>query len=292
MTVINCMCCGATEGELIHSRLTSVYSKDKWSVVKCKSCGNIVTLPVPDRKILNDIYSNTYLYPVHHLILGEKRMRARDLAKYIRKILPEKGKKIFEAGCMYGYLIGELKSDYVVKGIEIGEESVKVCKSNGLDVLDISLENYLADYDEKFDVIVLSHVFEHLLSCDTILEQLASRLNSSGIIILCIPNSDSVTRKIFGRFWGWWQVPVHINHFSELPLRVLAERKQLKVDYLRRKGGDSLMLLLNLINIFRFHNQSKPPGTLQKFIIRIFSAVFRYWYYVGNEELTVVMKRK
>jgi hypothetical protein len=106
-----------------------------------------------------------------------------------------------------------------------------------------------------------------------------------------VPDSRSITRKIFGRNWGWWQVPVHINHFSERPLHALARRTGLHVTGVRHKGGDSLMLLLNFINIFRFHKQSEAPGKWQKIIIKIFTGIFRFWYFIGNEELTVIMKR-
>ena len=192
---------------------------------------------------------------------------------------------------MYGYLLTELQNNYRVKGIEIGEEAVDYCQRKGLDVHDSSLEHYLLNNNEKFDVIVLSHVFEHLLDCDKILKQLAERISEDGKIILLVPNSHSVSKIVFGRYWGWWQVPVHINHFSKNPLSVLAGRLGLKISFTRSMGGDSLMLLLNFINIFRFHKKA-TPGRMQKIIIRLWTHVFRYWYFLGNEELTVVIQKK
>jgi SAM-dependent methyltransferase len=290
MSEFSCRCCLGKEGNIIYSGLTSVYSSSNWSVTECSNCRNILTIPVPDRKLLEDIYSNTYLYPVHHLILSEKRMRAKSLAKHIGRNTA-KGKTIFEAGCMYGYLLSELKDEYKVKGIEIDEEAVDFCKRNHLDVEDSSLEDYLINHTDKFDVIILSHVFEHLLSCDEVLQKLSDRITDDGKIILLVPNSNSLSRKLFGRYWGWWQTPVHINHFSLNPLNVLAKRLGLKITANKTNGGDSLMLLLNFINLFRFHKKNSP-GHFQKIIIRIWTAIFRYWYYFGNEELMVVIQKE
>lgn len=292
MNELKCSCCGGSNLTIVYENMTSVYSSNRWKIARCNTCTNYITLPVPDENTLHDIYSNTYLYPVHRLILGEKKMRARRLARFINKTITDNtNKKIFEAGCMFGYLLSELKNNNSVKGIEIGEDAVGYCSAQGLDVINISLEGYLLNYHEKFDYIILSHVFEHLLECDKILSQLEARLNPSGKIILCVPNSASLSRKIFGRNWGWWQVPVHINHFGEQSLRVLADRKNLRIENIRFMGGDSLMLLLNFINLFNFRKKG-VPGIFQKAVIGICTTIFRYWYYVGDEELTVVLVRK
>ena len=116
MLDIYCQCCGGKSGKLVYSGLTSVYSADSWSVVECTECRNIITSPAPEQKLLDKIYSSVYMYPVHLLALGEKKMRSRSLAAHIRKIYPpSKNKNVLEAGCMYGYLLNELKNDYNVK---------------------------------------------------------------------------------------------------------------------------------------------------------------------------------
>ncbi len=287
---IKCACCKGDRGNVLYTGLTSVYSDIPRDLVECNSCKNILTIPVPDEKQLKEIYSNTYLYDVHLLALGEKKFRSVEMSRFLRKNFPsEKYKKVFEAGCMYGYLLTELKNDYSVKGIDIGNDAVTYCKNLGLDVSDISIENYLSQYKETFDIIILSHVFEHLLSPENVLVQLKERLNPGGKLILCVPNSNSICRKLFGRYWGWWQVPVHINHFNLSAMNEIVKRNNLAIEKARYKGGDSLMLLLNLINLFGFRSKNKSPGVFQKTIIFLFTTFLRYWYYIGNEELTVVI---
>ena len=290
---IKCCCCNGEMGNYIFRGLTSVYSEQPWNIVECSVCKNIITLPVPTASQLNKIYSDTYLYSIHLLGLNEKKFRSRCIAKFIRNICDKKNNNsILEVGCMFGYLLNELKNNFNVKGIEIGEDAVLFCQNTGLDVKNISIENYLLQNDEKFDLIILSHVFEHLLTPEKILSQLSNRLKSGGKLIISVPNSNSFNRKLFGRNWGWWQVPVHINHFQKSALVKMTCNAEMKIEKVRYKGGDSLMLLLNLINFFGFRNKKSGLSFLKKSIIKLFTFLFRYWYFIGNEEITVVMVKK
>ena len=290
---IKCCCCNGEMGNYIFRGLTSVYSDQPWNIVECSVCKNIITLPVPTASQLNKIYSDTYLYSIHLLALNEKEFRSRWMAKFIRNISDKKNNNsLLEVGCMFGYLLGELKNNFNVKGIEIGEDAVLFSQNTGLDVKNISIENYLLQNDEKFDLIILSHVFEHLLTPEKILSQLSNRLKSGGKLIISVPNSNSFNRKLFGRNWGWWQVPVHINHFRESALVNMTRNVEMKIEKVRYRGGDSLMLLLNLINFFGFRNKKSGLSFLKKSIIKLFTFLFRYWYFIGNEEITVVMVKK
>ena len=46
--------------------------------------------------------------------------------------------------------------------------------------------------------------------------------------------------------WGWYQVPVHLFHFSQPALRALAQDAGFSVDQLSAHGGDSLFVLMTL----------------------------------------------
>lgn len=286
----HCPCCDSTNLKSVYENLSSVYSPGPWNIAECLSCGNLITLPVPQQEMLDEIYNEKYFYSVHKLILNEKKYRSVQLANYLRKTYgSNQSKELLEIGCMYGYLLDELRNDFTVSGIEIGDDAVNYCVNRGLNVKKSSLANYFAGEIKLYDVIILSHVFEHLLEPGKVLAELKKRLTPGGSIILLVPNSTSFSRKINGRNWGWWQVPVHVNHFSESALRKLAFNNELKVTGIRKQGGDSLMILLNFMNLFSYRSKKSEPGNFQKNVIGIFSAMFRYWYAVGDEELTVIL---
>ncbi len=285
---IYCVCCGNTKGEMFLKGLDSVYSENPTDIIRCYSCGNLISSPILSDSELQKIYSTTYLYPVHLLVLGEKKLRARGLAKKVRKLFSNnRDFNIMEIGCMFGYLIELLKEDYSVKGIDIGTDAVRYCKSKGLDVENMSAESFTQNDKGKYDVIIISHVLEHLSDPFEVLTKLKERLKEGGRVIILVPNSNSMQARLFGRFWGWWQVPVHVNHFNRSSLSALAKRSGYELRSVSYKGGDSLMILLNFINLFRFKNKNEGPAFLQKTVIRIFSIIFRFWYFLGNEEITV-----
>src|SRR5213079_3263654 len=94
------------------------------------------------------------------------------------------------------------------------------------------------------------HVLEHLLEPDEVLKKLQTILEPDGKIIISVPNTQSFCVNLFGSRWGWWQVPVHVNHFNISAMEQLAKKCGYKIECTRIKGGDSLMILLNFINIF------------------------------------------
>jgi SAM-dependent methyltransferase len=288
---INCVCCKGKEAELLYTGIRSVYTDKPYSIVCCVQCGNGITYPEVSREELSKIYSETYLYPVHLLALGEKKYRSRSLAAFIRKQATSADHPdLLEVGCMFGYLLDELKNEYSVSGIDIGEKAVDYCRKRGLDVQLNSVENYIKKNTKKFDIIILSHVLEHLLHPDEVLISLRRILKPGGKIFILVPNYRSVTAGIFRKYWGWWQVPVHVNHFCSGSISFLAERSGYKVRRIKKNGGDSLMLLLNFINLFSYKNKNQEPGSLQKLLIRLITVLFRYWYHAGNEELLVQLE--
>jgi len=289
---IVCPCCGHQQYQLVYSGMTSVYSTQPYSIYRCTTCEDHITWPLISAEELNRIYEQTYLYPVHLLAMGEKKFRSRQLADFIRSGIPSgTSKKILEVGCMFGHLLEELKNEYEVRGIDIGHEAVTFCREKGLNVDLISAEDFVQKNHQQFDLIVLSHVLEHLLDPSDVLKKFNSFLNPGGKIIVLVPNQASFCRKFFGRYWGWWQVPVHVNHFSINAMKKLSEKTGYKISAQRFRGGDSLMLLLNFVNLFRFRSTNKAPGNFQRTVIRIFTGVFRSWYFISNEEMCVVLSQ-
>ena len=138
---------------------------------------------------------------------------------------------------MFGYLMEELRSNYLVKGIEIGTQAVRHCQARGLDAAQISLESYLQTDEATFDIIIMSHVLEHLRHPDKDLQKLRDRLNPGGVLVILVPNHDSISARLFGRYWGWWQVPVHFNHFNRSALEHLARRSGYHVNRVRSEAA-------------------------------------------------------
>lgn len=82
---------------------------------------------------------------------------------------------------------------------------------------------------EKFDLIVLNQVIEHVPDPRALLRIVKERLSPGGRIVLSFPNVASWQRKLSGRRWINWHVPYHQHHFTLQSFTILAKREGLSV---------------------------------------------------------------
>lgn len=234
-----CTVCGEEAASVYRSGVTSVYSRKKYDVAHCAACGHYFTSPAPESAELDDIYTNKYSYDAHSLIDAEKRMRARNYANFIARL--EGANSALEVGCMHGLLLQELKRRGLkVAGVELDPEAVRYCRDHGLDVVQSSIEDHLEKAGNQHDIIIMSHVIEHIADPRKQLDGLRQRMADGGRLVLITPNSQAPTRRWFGRYWGYWQVPVHINHFNEQSMAELLKRSGFELVETRYYGADSL----------------------------------------------------
>ena len=104
--------------------------------------------------------------------------------------------------------------------------------------------------ESSFDLIVMTHVLEHLSKPKEILEQLGSLLNPCGQLLLVVPNAHSFTSRILRGTWGWWQTPLHLFHYTLNGLHVLLKTPRFEIKITKYRGADSLFLLQSLRNLF------------------------------------------
>jgi len=165
-------------------------------------------------------------------------------------------KKLLEIGTGAGQTINWFEENgFSVMGIEPDAKSVELINrrlKHGHCVTGFAEEISL---DEKFDIIWLSHVFEHLIRPDLFLEKCKDSLNDDGIIFVEVPNCENET-----------VLQLSIDepstfHFSKRSLEILG-----------RKQG------YNIIKSDYFRSPTLVEGGLNKIIKKIFSKNL-YSYY-------------
>ncbi len=283
-----CSVCGKSTASPYYKNVKSVYSSKAYDIMHCTNCSHFFTDPVFTQQELDDIYANKYSYDAHSLIEREKRMRAKKYADYIADL---KGvSSALEVGCMHGLLLTEMmKNGLKVSGVELDEAAVEYCKQQGLDVTQSSIENHLAKAGKRHDdVIIMSHVIEHIVDPKAQLVELRKRMADTGRLVLITPNSKAPTRKLFGRYWGYWQVPVHINHFNLDSMKYLLEDAGFTITDSKLYGGDSLFFLSSLANLLGASNNTQHLSVPKRLLVKIATVVLRPWYFVGKEDMVVV----
>lgn len=126
------------------------------------------------------------------------------IPKYIIEELPKnKNAKILDIGCGFGQMIRKTKElGYTdISGIDINKNSVEYCKSVNLNVSLISdLQTFLDSSNVKYDMIIMSHIIEHLKKEEIIpiLESMyTNALADNGQVIVLTPNAQAA----IGAYW-------------------------------------------------------------------------------------------
>ena len=282
-------CRGTTRSDV--ARPASTYApRGEYGVATCERCGSGRTVPVPQPDELNAFYAKEYSYDAHLLIAAEKRWRARHI---LDAALPSGAKRVLDVGCMYGYLLEEAKARGVkdAMGVELSAGPAKAAVANGLDVFCGSIGDFAKKEPGKFDLIVAQHVLEHVPDPVDFLECARSLLAPGGKVCIAVPNYDARARKIFREAWGWYQVPVHLHHFGSRGLASVLEDAGLRVERTERRGGDSLFVLMTLLQSLGkmpSSSDTKAPSAVGRALVRTASALLRPYYFVGDDEELVV----
>ncbi|MFZ1743453.1 MAG: class I SAM-dependent methyltransferase [Pontixanthobacter sp.] len=126
--------------------------------------------------------------------------------------------RLLDVGCGSGERMLEFQSfGWQVAGLEFSDEAAKASQSVGLDIRTGSIES--TDFaPESFDCITFYHSLEHVYDPATSLAAAHRLLKPGGQLLVAVPNFGSSERRIFGRNWGWLQMPTHLFHFSKQTL--------------------------------------------------------------------------
>jgi SAM-dependent methyltransferase len=110
------------------------------------------------------------------------------------------------------------KSGYRAVGIEPSSSLVETARERGLEV---NLGTFpCSKVTDKFDLITLVDVIEHLNNPSTLIELIGQNLSKSGSILISTPDVSSKFAKLMK--WNWWHFRVaHIGYFDFQTLDLL-----------------------------------------------------------------------
>ncbi len=77
---------------------------------------------------------------------------------------------------------------------------------------------------ETFDVIIASHSVEHVPDPARLFRAFFTALKRGGRLVIEIPNADAAALDIYGKYYYYLTLPVHLNIFSPRSLELMARR--------------------------------------------------------------------
>lgn len=154
-----------------------------------------------------------------------------------------KGKKVLDYGCGVGDFLEHLqKNGYDVLGMEPNDSAKKIAQSKIGTEKVTSTE--LEQNDQKFDIITLWHVLEHIPNLNEIIIQLKNHLTEDGRLIIAVPNHKSYDAAYYGKYWAAYDVPRHLWHFSATSMNKLFNNFGMKIESTHPMKLDSFYVSL------------------------------------------------
>ncbi len=232
-TVIACPICNGKKFDSFYKCIDYTKSKEEFSLVKCTECNFLITSPRPNSNSLSQYYeSENYISHTNNsknfIDYIYKRVRSITLKWKLNLIKRYKHNgNLLDYGCGTGEFLNVCQlANWQSNGIEPAQVARQ--KASNLTKLPIAESlNQLAS--EKFDVITLWHVLEHVEDLNEKISELKGCLAEGGIILIAVPNYESLDAKKYKSSWAGYDVPRHLWHFNQPTMRSLLIKHGLKL---------------------------------------------------------------
>jgi SAM-dependent methyltransferase len=200
------------------------------SIIRCGSCKSLYQDPMPTSDEVHGFYSSDYqnytttsvplLSQIDHAY--QRRQSASFISRHGRDAA------VLDFGCGQGGFLRALSAngctqlagfDFVlyeeleeVEGVQFSDDIEAILRSG-----------------QRFDVIRMRHVIEHLTDLDGMMGALAELLRPGGQIVGETPNGAHYTTDLMGQYWGPLHYPYHTVLFSVEGLGYAADRWGLRL---------------------------------------------------------------
>ncbi|TNF48854.1 methyltransferase domain-containing protein, partial [bacterium] len=161
----------------------------------CKHCGNVQQMEYYDNDTLDDFYANYYrdIYSDQSPqdLFEEQLTRGSSILSFVTHFIPKSG-HILEIGTGAGGILKVFieAGAYEVNGLDFDERYIEYGRSQGIEITRGGLEN-VGD-GKKFDLIIISHVLEHIVDPSAFLKATRKLLKENGKIYIEVPSLNHV----------------------------------------------------------------------------------------------------
>lgn len=234
---MQCPCCSSNGISKKQSYLGKSKTFQGKALFECSSCQLVFALPAPTTAELSHYY-NTYWDGEVAIVspstveyyLAQSISRIRYIKQYVNI---EKNSHVLDVGAGAGTIADALKKE----GIECYYNAVEPDNTQRNNLA--KKHNFFCGYREigeipnknKFDLIILSHVLEHVIDPHNFIEELISFLSPNGSLFIEVPNQDYKYKNI---------IEPHLLFFNQTSLLkcIEAHGKVVNITSVGKKIGD------------------------------------------------------
>jgi 2-polyprenyl-3-methyl-5-hydroxy-6-metoxy-1,4-benzoquinol methylase len=247
----SCFLCGKAGQQLYRGLVDWLFSAPgTWGMRSCADCEVAWLDPQPAIEDIPNLYSSYYTHvaapsqvtfgklrqEISRAVLSRLGYSVDHSDKLLSRLLSRVGPiaranaldvlglhaadigSLLDVGCGNGYFMERMRSlGWSVTGVDPDPSAVSYTASRGLAVF----QGGVADVPDeaRFDVIVLSHVIEHVPDPIQLLRDCERRLRPGiGRLIITTPNAGSLGHRWFKPHWRGLEIPRHLILFSATAL--------------------------------------------------------------------------
>lgn len=235
---------------LNHSEITDyAVSNEVFILCKCSNCQLLFTNPRPSENDIGPYYNFSEYYSHEDKAKNitqwiYQKVRNYSISKKVESIavLKETG-NLLDYGCGTGEFLNAAKNKgWKVAGVEPNEKARNQANLKLKNKVKTSVHELKKD--ANFDIITLYHVLEHIHELRKTVKKLINHLESSGYIIIAVPNHESWDSKSYGKHWAGWDVPRHLYHFNQQSMESFKREFGLELKEVRPMKFDSFYVSL------------------------------------------------
>lgn len=191
-------------------------------VSECLDCGFIFNDNEIDVESLSEFYTKENFYFTENSF-GTGGRDINRYETYLTCLTPylKHESIIVDVGCGKGQLVKYLidKGFTNARGVELDKRMVEIATQQGIPVHEGTASKLLLNAN-SIDLLIYTHVFEHLWDLDYAIEQAGKCLKSDGMLFVEVPDASNYSQaRVFDFFWV--SVAEHINHFNDYYLESL-----------------------------------------------------------------------
>jgi 2-polyprenyl-3-methyl-5-hydroxy-6-metoxy-1,4-benzoquinol methylase len=163
--------------------------------------------------------------------------------------------KVLDVGCGSGYFLESIRENVAkVAGVEKNNEERDFVN----DYLKIPCYKNYTTINEKYDVIVLNQVLEHVYNPSLLLRNLTTVLSDEGVFVIEVPNASNPLVALYNNrsFTDFWFQEPHLWYFNQKTLKLILE-KAFGENYVAKIESSQETSFLNHFN-WVFYNKKSP----------------------------------
>ena len=249
---MQCRLCGNSELKLFYTQ----GNEGKYRFYRCPEC-SLVNLDMSEG-LDQEKYGEAF---IEHSDESAKQNRMQKRSwLFIRDLLPAGTKgMILDIGCGNGSLLHmAMKDGWIASGMELLPELAEgASRSLGIEVLQCDFQEFEPNPCDRYDLIVMRHVLEHIPDCNGTIGKCTGMLTPGGSIYLELPNINGISfrmKRLSKRLgirrhrYRTGYVPGHCNEFCRSSMEYLARSAGLRLvhwsTYSSKSGMDFLYRMI------------------------------------------------